>query len=178
MDDIELIRRMAGGDAKALDVFYERYKRAAFTLVYRVVGNREDAEDVLVDVFWQAWQQATRYDASRGKPLAWLLTIARTRAIDLVRSQSSRRTETIENLPEQRSSESGGDPFVQADTREAVADALRTLPEQQRVPLEMAYYQGMSHTEIAAALNQPLGTIKDRIRNGMLHLRKRLKPYV
>ena len=76
MEDLELIGQMAEKKAAALDAFYERYKRTAFALVYRIVGNREDAEDVLVDVFWQAWQQAGRYDQSRGKPLAWLLTIA------------------------------------------------------------------------------------------------------
>jgi RNA polymerase sigma-70 factor, ECF subfamily len=178
MEDLDLIRQMAQKDGAALDAFYERYKRTAFALVYRIVGNREDAEDVLVDVFWQAWQQAGRYDPSRGKPLAWLLTIARTRAIDSVRSHGSRRTEDLESQPETAAPAPSADPFVQADTREAVVDALRTLPEQQRVALELAYYQGMSHTEIAAALNQPLGTVKDRIRNGMLHLRKRLKPYL
>jgi len=177
MEDLELIQQMAEKNSAALDAFYERYKRMAFALVYRIVGNREDAEDVLVDVFWQAWQQAGRYDQSRGKPLAWLLTIARSRAIDSVRSQTSRRTEDLENQPE-TPAPATADPFVQADTRDAVLDALRTLPDQQRLPLEMAYYQGMSHTEIAAALNQPLGTVKDRIRNGMVHLRKRLKPYL
>jgi RNA polymerase sigma-70 factor (ECF subfamily) len=177
MEDSELIRQMAAREAQALDAFYERYKRAAFSLVYRIVGNREDAEDVLVDVFWQAWQQANRYDGSRGKPLAWLLTIARTRAIDCVRSQGSRRTEALENRPEAGSGIEA-DPFIRADTREAVLGALQTLPDQQRIPLEMAYYQGMSHTEIASALHQPLGTVKDRIRNGMTHLRKRLKPYL
>ena len=174
---MELIRQMAEKNSAALDAFYERYKRTAFALVYRIVGNREDAEDVLVDVFWQAWQQAGRYDQSRGKPLSWLLTIARSRAIDSVRSLTSRRTEDLENQPE-TPAPATADPFVQADTRDAVLDALRTLPEQQRVPLEMAYYQGMSHTEIAAALNHPLGTVKDSIRNGMMHLRKRLKPYL
>src|SRR5262245_52415721 len=178
MEDLDLIRQMAEKKAAALDAFYARYKRTAFALVYRIVGNWEDAEDVLVDVFWQAWQQAGRYDQSRGKPLAWLLTIARTRVIDSVRLQSICRTEDLENRPEIPASASAVDPFVEADTREAVLDALRTLPEQQRVPLEMVYYQGMSHTEIAAALNQPLGTVKDRIRNGMMHLRKRLKPYL
>ena len=176
-EDHELIRRIASKDADALDAFYSRYNRLAFTLVFRVVGSREDAEDVLVDVFWQVWQQALRYDSSRGKPVAWLLTIARTRAIDCLRSSSRRNTqpepgvETAPATPEP-------DPVVLADTRQAVREALNTLSDQQRVPLEMAYYQGMSHTEIAEALGQPLGTIKDRVRNGMLHLRKRLKPYL
>src|SRR6266853_1554537 len=178
-EDHDLIQRMASKDASALDVFYERYNRVAFGLVLRIVGNRADAEDVLVDLFWQVWQQAPRYDSSRGKPVAWLLTIARTRAIDCLRSTSRQQVKTDE-LDAQKNPPAGEtepDSFVLADTRRAVQEALQTLPEQQRIPLEMAYFQGMSHTEIAAALAQPLGTVKDRIRTGMTHLRKRLRAY-
>jgi len=178
--DRECIRRMASKDANALDAFYTRYNRLAFSLVLRIVGNREDAEDVLTDVFWQVWQQSSRYDASRGKPVAWLLTIARTRAIDRLRSTS--RHEVSTDDPDKHrdppTAPTEPDPFVQTDTREAVHQALQSLQEQQRIPLEMAYFQGMSHTEIAAALGQPLGTVKDRIRTGMMHLRKRLRPYL
>jgi RNA polymerase sigma-70 factor (ECF subfamily) len=177
--DHELIRRMAVKDAEAADAFYTRYHRIAFTLIFRILGNRQDAEDVLLDVFWQAWQQASRYDASRGKPLAWLLTMARSRAIDHFRLHGRRAAETrtsdLESIVEVPPNEADG--FVQADVRQAVRQALQALPEQQRQPLEMAYFQGMSHTEIAAALKQPLGTVKDRVRNGMIHLRKRLKAY-
>ncbi len=179
-EDRELILRMAAKDANALDAFYTRYNRLAFGLVLRIVGNREDAEDVLTDVFWQVWQQSARYDASRGKPVAWLLTIARTRAIDRIRSTGRQQSQTNE-LDEQRDpppAAPAADPAVLMDTRAAVQDALQTLPEQQRMLLEMAYFQGMSHTEIAQAVGQPLGTVKDRIRTGMMHLRKRLRPYV
>jgi RNA polymerase sigma-70 factor (ECF subfamily) len=164
----------------ALDAFYSRYKRLAFSLVFRILGSREDAEDVLVDVFWQVWQQAGRYDASRGKPMAWLLTIARTRAIDSLRASGRKNvsSDPPEHHPEATHSPVGSDAFVLADTRRAVREALDSLPEQHRAPLEMAYFQGMSHTEIASALQQPLGTVKDRIRNGMMHLRKRLKSYL
>jgi len=175
----EWIRRMASKDANALDAFYSRYNRLAFSLVLRIVGNREDAEDVLTDVFWQVWQQSSRYDASRGKPVAWLLTIARTRSIDRLRSTG--RHEVPTDDPDKHRdppAPAEPDPFVQSDTRAAVHDALQSLPEQQRIALEMAYFQGMSHTEIAAALGQPLGTVKDRIRTGMMHLRKRLRPYL
>ena len=89
-EDRELVQRMASKDAAALDAFYQRYNRIAFSLILRIVGNREDSEDVLTDVFWQVWQQAPRYDASRGKPIAWLLTIARTRAIAAGRERSLR----------------------------------------------------------------------------------------
>lgn len=179
-EDRELVKRMASKDAAALDAFYQRYNRIAFSLVLRIVGTREDSEDVLTDVFWQVWQQAPRYDASRGKPIAWLLTIARTRAIDSIRSTNRQQSRTDELDANTVPSDvpSGGDPFVLADTRHAVKEALKELPEPQRIPLEMAYFQGMSHTEIATALAQPLGTIKDRIRNGMMHLRKRLKAYL
>ena len=171
---------MASKDAMALDVFYERYNRVAFGFVMRIVGNRSDAEDVLVDVFWQVWQQAPRYDSSRGKPIAWLFTIARTRAIDCLRSTNRQHSKT-DDFEEERPPApppSEPDPFVTAGTRNAVREALQTLSEQQRIPLEMAYFEGMSHTEIASALGQPLGTVKDRIRTGMLHLRKRLKAYL
>ncbi|PYS41944.1 MAG: hypothetical protein DMG14_05555 [Acidobacteria bacterium] len=179
-EDRELIQRMASKDANALDAFYTRYNRVAFSLVLRIVGKREDAEDVLTDVFWQVWQQSPRYDASRGKPVAWLLTIARTRAIDRLRS-SGRHEIQIDNLDQQKDpslTAAVPDPFVLTDTRAAVQDALQSLPEQQRIALEMAYFQGMSHAEIAIALGQPLGTVKDRIRTGMMHLRKRLRPYL
>ena len=178
LDDKDLIRRMASSDARALDTFYDRYNRIAFTLVLRIVRVREDAEDVLSDVFWQVWQQAGRYDASRGKPISWLLTIARTRAIDYLRSASRRGQET--GLPENSLSapdDRGADPFVLAGLRREVAKCLQALPEAQRAALEMAYFEGMSQTEIAKALDQPLGTMKDRIRNGMIRLRRCLKPY-
>lgn len=179
-DDRELIQRMASKDANALDAFYSRYNRLAFSLIFRILGNRADAEDVLSDVFWQVWQQSSRYDSSRGKPVAWLLTISRTRAIDRLRSTSRQQMETqVEEAQlDPPSSAAEPDPFVRADVRSAVQEALQSLPEQQKIPLEMAYFQGMSHTEIAAALGQPLGTVKDRIRTGMLHLKKRLRPYL
>jgi len=177
-EDLELIRRMASKDANALDTFYARYNRVAFGLVLRIVGNREDAEDVLTDVFWQVWQQSVRYDASRGRPVAWLLTIARTRAIDRVRSTGRLQTTELDPQKDPPAAPPEPDPFVRSDTQAAVREALQSLPEQQRIALQMAYFQGMSHTEIAAALGQPLGTVKDRIRTGMMHLRKRLRPYL
>jgi RNA polymerase sigma-70 factor (ECF subfamily) len=179
-DDRELIRRIAAKEPEALEAFYTRYNRLAFTLIFRIVSNREDAEDVLVDVFWQVWGQASRYDAARGKPVAWLLTIARTRAIDCLRASDRRALAAeVQEAAQAHGSRSGNsDPFVVEGTRQAVQAALLELPEQQRVPLEMSYFQGMSHGEIAKALGQPLGTVKDRVRNGMLHLKKQLKAYL
>jgi RNA polymerase sigma-70 factor (ECF subfamily) len=181
-EDPDLIQRMASRDADALDAFYGRYNRIAFGLILRIVGNRADAEDVLVDVFWQVWQQSPRYDSSRGKPIAWLLTIARTRAIDCLRSSNRQHLQNpggaVQNPEGIQRASPEPDTFIAADTRRGVQEALQTLSEQQRIPIEMAYFEGMSHTEIAAALGQPLGTVKDRIRTGMVHLRKRLKAYL
>src|SRR5207245_10879550 len=95
-EDRELILRMASRDANALDAFYTRYNRLAFSLILRIVGNRQDAEDVLMDAFWQVWHQSWRYDSSRGKPIAWLLTIARTRATDCMRWNQRRQGRTDE----------------------------------------------------------------------------------
>jgi len=179
LDDHDLIRRMALKDADALDALYTRYHRVAFALVLRIVGNKEDAEDVLTEVFWQAWQQSSRYDPSRGKPVAWLLTIARTRSIDRLRARGRQQTTSdVEGQREPFPPPPTPDPFVLGDTRDAVRKALQALPEQQRIPLEMAYFEGMSHSEIATALGQPLGTVKDRIRAAMMHLKKRLRPYL
>jgi RNA polymerase sigma-70 factor (ECF subfamily) len=169
---------MASRDPKGLELLYDRYNRLVFSLILRIVRLRQDAEDVLMEVFWQAWQQAGRYDKSRGTPLAWLLTIARTRAIDSVRA-SGRRTATVietADLPEGRS-DPGPDPFVLAGTRQAVLKCLKELSDAQRTALELAYFEGMSHTEIATRLGQPLGTMKDRIRTAMIHLKKCLRPY-
>src|SRR5712691_13263386 len=134
-EDHDLIQRMASKDASALDVFYERYNRVAFGLVLRIVGNRADAEDVLVDLFWQVWQQAPRYDSSRGKPIAWLLTIARTRAIDCLRSTNRQQTRTDELDANTKPAATPPEPdsFALADTRNAVKEALQALTEQQRI---------------------------------------------
>ncbi|MBI4473712.1 MAG: sigma-70 family RNA polymerase sigma factor, partial [Acidobacteria bacterium] len=149
VDDCDLVERMATRDADALGVFYDRYNRLVFGLVLRIVGNRNDAEDILLDVFWQVWQQSSRFDAWRGKPVAWLLTIARTRAIDCIRANNRQHSR---NSQFDMKAGSFDDPHI----RSTVQEALASLSHQQRTVLEMAYFEGLSHTEIAAALRQPL----------------------
>jgi RNA polymerase sigma-70 factor (ECF subfamily) len=153
--DCDLMRRMASRDAAALGTFYESYNRLAFSLVLRIVGNRSDAEDVLVDVFWQVWQEASKYDTSMGEPVAWLLTIARTRALSALRSGNRQKS-----------------------NNEISQEVLMGLSAEQRVPLEMAYFKGMSHAEIASTLMLPAETVKARIRSGMCHLREKLKAHL
>jgi RNA polymerase sigma-70 factor (ECF subfamily) len=175
--DEDLLRRMSSQDSRALEIFYDRYYRVAFALVIRIVKVRQEAEDVLTEVFWQVWRQSGRYTSSRGKPLSWLLTIARTRAIDSLRASNRRPQGDSEEIDTPSATRvPHEDPSVQASTRIAITRCLELLAREQRVPLEMAYFEGMSHSEIAAALNQPLGTMKDRIRTAMMTLRKCLKP--
>src|SRR5437868_543405 len=123
--DRDLIRRMASKDATALDEFYEHYNRLAFSLVLRIVGNRSNAEDVLLDVFWHVWQQSSRYDPSRGKPLAWLLTIARTRAIESCRSSNRQHLKNAisDERPVTRVV-TEADSLIQSDIRRTVQKAL------------------------------------------------------
>jgi RNA polymerase sigma-70 factor (ECF subfamily) len=153
MTGADLIRRMAEGDREAFREFYDRHARQVYPLIVRIVRDRADAADVLQDVFWEAWQSAASYDPGRGSPEAWIFMRARTRAIDRVRSVRRR-----------------GETFV-APVDERVAAAA---PEPGQV-LELAYYGGLTQTEISERLAQPLGTVKTRIRLGLERLREVLK---
>ena len=169
-----LIRRMAAGDREAFGTFYDRFAPLLYPLIVRIVRDRSDAADVLQDVFWESWQGASTYDSTRGTPEAWMLMRARTRAIDRVRAVR-RRGETFAP-PLDKAVSASPEPTV-ADTAERVEDrgvirtALEALPPAQREPIELAYYAGLTQTEIAERLRQPLGTIKTRIRLGLERLR-------
>ena len=178
--DLDLVDRIKRGDAAALDALHERYSSPVYSLVWKILQNPEDAEDVALDVFWQVWQQADRYDPSRGAPPAWIFTVARSRAIDRLRARHRREDRTI----------SFDDPAVNLDpldeqaapdqvasfrqTRDAVRAAVTTLSAVQREAVELAFFKGLTHVEIAEKLGQPLGTIKTRIRHGLIKLRKTL----
>jgi RNA polymerase sigma-70 factor (ECF subfamily) len=173
----ELIARMAAGDRDAFAAFYDRHAPAVHALIRRIVREPQDAADVVQEVFWEAWQSAGGYQASRGSPEAWIFTRARSRAIDRVRSVR-RRSETF--VAPLAGAEGG--PAASPDPAEAVADrtairgALAGLPERERQVIELAYYGGLTQTEIAARLAQPLGTIKTRMRAGLERLRGALRP--
>lgn len=173
-----LIERMAGGDQHALSSFYDRTNRLVFGLVLRILSDAGQAEEVLLDVYMQVWRQAAKYDRSRGKTLSWLMTIARSRAIDRLRSsrQEEMRKESLDASDHAATLSTGfQDPMAQPEMKRIVRAALDSLPPEQRDVIEMAYYLGLSHSEIAARLNQPLGTVKTRTRLGMIKLREQLK---
>ena len=162
-----LLQKLAKGDKAALADFYDAYAGLVNGLALRILRDVAEAEDVVQEVFLQAWRQADRYDPRRGSPEAWLCTMARTRALDRLRRRAARREDVPEAAP--------APAFVPRNEEAlAVRKALETLTGDQRRAVELAYYGGMTQSEIAEALGEPLGTIKTRIRTAMLRLREAL----
>jgi RNA polymerase sigma-70 factor (ECF subfamily) len=176
-----LIGRIAGGDQSALATLYDATCRMVFGLVLRILSDHPTAEEVALDVYTQVWRQASTYDGQRGTPVAWLLTIARSRAIDRLRStkQELQRKEPLDAANAE--STSAADPeeeSVLSERKRIVRSALEDLSAEQREVIELAYFSGLSHSEIAAKLGQPLGTVKTRTRLGMMKLRDALRPII
>lgn len=174
-----LIKRVADGDQSALTTLYDSTSRLVFGLILRVVTDRSSAEEVLLDVYTQVWRQASTYDRKRGAPLAWLMTIARTRGIDRLRSgrHEHLNKDSLDAIGEVTASTPSPEAdTVTAERRQLVRSALETLSAEQREVIELAYYSGLSHSEIALQLGQPLGTVKTRTRLGMMKLRDMLRP--
>lgn len=176
----QLIAQTAQGDQAALATLYDRTSPQVFGLIYKILNNREAAEEVTLDVYTQVWRQAHTYDATRGRPGAWLMTLARTRAIDRFRAGASEYGRT-ESLDAAELFASDGDTPEQdmgnQERRQYVHRALATLTVEQRHAVALAYFYGMSQSEIAEQLQLPLGTVKTRIRMGMIKLRQALAPY-
>ena len=173
--DRAALARMARGDADALGEVYDRHSRLLYSLALRIVKLPADAEDVLQEVFAQAWRQARQYDAGRGTVIGWLVTLTRSRSLDRLRRGRARPQPTDEEQAAQELADStpGIDlTLVTEQQAAAVRAALEALPENQRVPLELAYYEGLSQSEIASQLGVPLGTIKTRMRQALLRLRE------
>lgn len=164
-----LLERIAAGEQAALGQLYDIFAPLVNGLALRIVRDTGDAEDVVQEVFVQVWRQASRYDAARGTPEAWLCTMARTRALDRLRRRASRREDTEDQAP-------APTDVPRNEERLAVREALQALSTDQRRALELAYYEGLTQTEIAARLGEPLGTVKTRIRSAMIRLRDALGP--
>jgi RNA polymerase sigma-70 factor (ECF subfamily) len=168
-----LIMRVAAGDQLAMTSLYDASSRVLYGLLLRLLNQHALAEEVLLDVYMQVWRQAGSYDDVRGSPMAWMLTIARSRAIDRLRSgrQELLLRESFEESDNARSEIDVEETVAIAEMQQRVREALATLPAEQREVIELAYYGGLSHSEIALELEEPLGTVKTRIRLGMMKLR-------
>jgi RNA polymerase sigma-70 factor (ECF subfamily) len=178
-----LIERILGRDETAMSDLYDRYADLLLALAYRILGERADAEDIVLEVLERAWREADRFDPSRGSLRTWLAVMVRSRALDQVRAQ--RRHARVQDAamrieePALTVSPISSDPADDAergDARRHVMAALRELPDAQREAIELAYYGGLSQSEIAQRLDTPLGTVKTRIRDGMQRLRNTLRP--
>ena len=180
-DDFELVVAMARGEERAASDLYDRHGAVMYGLALRMVSEPADAEDVVLDAFAQAWREAARFDTSRGSVLGWLTTIVRTRALDAIRARG-RRAKLVDTasvrLDEPAAMSQGApapDRAVEDSERNvAVGSALSALPEPQRRAIELAFFEGLTHQEVAERLREPLGTVKTRIRLGMLKLREML----
>ena len=173
-----LVGRAAEGDQMALAALYDETSALVYGLALRILRDQYAAEDVTIDVYAQVYRQVSSYDASRGTPSAWLLTLTRSRAIDRLRQEAQRREreeplEATTRLP--ALTDGPEECSATTELRRLVQRALALLTPEQRQVIELAYYSGLSHNEIAAKLGQPLGTVKTRIRTGMLLLREDLR---
>ncbi|HEX4946341.1 MAG TPA: sigma-70 family RNA polymerase sigma factor [Blastocatellia bacterium] len=172
---VHLMNAIAQGDQEALAAFYDQTHRLVFGLALRILGNRESAEEVTSDVYMQVWRQAANFELMRGTALSWLMTIARTRSIDRLRASSHVRqeTETLDTVVQY--SVPGDSPEKQtiyAERSRQVRQALRQLTPEQRALIEAAYFEGLSQSELAERFALPLGTVKTRVRAGMVILKK------
>ena len=175
--DTAVVRRIGEGDRAAMAELYDRYADVVFSLACRIVGVPADAEDVVQEVFTQAWRQAGRYDAGRASAAAWLLNMTRSRAIDRLRANKTRLQVSGDDDRIAVTPAAGQDQeahAIGAERAERVRTALSRLGDAQRQALDLAYFGGLTHGEIAARLHEPLGTIKTRIRTGLLKLREAL----
>lgn len=172
-DDVALLARVRGGDAHALGRLYDRYSRVLFGVAYRMVGAPETAEEVMQDAFHAVWRRASTYDPARGGPRGWLLTIVRNAAIDRQRvvAPRSRRESSLDDALETPDDDSV-EERASSDLRdERIRSVVATLSPEQRQVIQLAFWGGLSQTEIAARLGIPLGTVKSRVRLAMSKLR-------
>ena len=171
--DEDLISLVEAGDAEAFSTLYDRHSRAAFSLAHRMMGERQTAEDLAQDAFIKVWRGAASYRAERGSVRTWILSIVHNRGIDHLRSQASRRRtqDKIEaSAPRSQPSEAFAETWRNSQ-RDQVREALNTLPKEQLKILELAYFSGYTHVEIAELMGLPLGTVKGRMRLGLKKIR-------
>ena len=175
-DWVGLVQSIAAADQRALHALYERTHRIVFTLIVRITNNRETAEELTLDVFHDVWRRASTYDAAGGSVVGWIMNQARSRAIDRLRfEQRKKRVNHDADNPLPPAAES--DPHEAFDLREQgrlLRDALAVLRPEERQVIETAFFSELTYDEVAAQLNQPLGTVKTRVRSGLMKLRQAL----
>ena len=173
--DVALLKAIAAKDEAALTQLYDRYRVILFGLLMRILNNREEAEDVLQEVFLQVWRKAEDFDETRGRPFTWLVTLGRSRGIDRLRTLASRERVAEAGAKEvsEETSDAATDAF-RSEQRGLVNNALAQLPDEQKGPLMLAYFDGLTQSEIATCLGAPLGTVKTRMRTGLIRLRELL----
>lgn len=176
--DEQLMTSVKLRDEAAFGRFYDRYSAICLGFMLRILHDRAEAEDLLQEVFVQVWQQAASFDSARGKPVTWLLTIARSRALDRLRKLDVRERTVTAATREQNilMTTSVSDEAQHFEQAEIVHTALAAIPDNQRQTLLLAYFEGLTQTQIAARLNEPLGTIKTRMRSGLMKLQEMLAP--
>jgi RNA polymerase sigma-70 factor (ECF subfamily) len=171
---VELVQSIAAGDQRALHALYERAHRLVFTLIVRITHNRETAEELTLDVFHDVWRRASTYDAAGGSVVGWIMNQARSRAIDRVRFEQ-RKKRVNQSTDDPLAAPAAADPHQALDVREQghlLRDALTTLTPDERLAIETAFFSELTYDETAVRLNQPLGTVKTRIRSGLGKLRQ------
>jgi RNA polymerase sigma-70 factor (ECF subfamily) len=181
--DPKLVARVAKGEHHALSQLYDQSSTVLFSLALRILGNREEAADVLQEIYLDVWRKVVRYDVGRGIPIAWLITLTRSRAIDRVRTRGPRTLRQMSSAIDDAQTsltERGSGPFdsqTDEELRNLVREAWATLPQIQQQVIELAYYEGLPSTEIAVKLNQSVETVKTCIALGMSQLRESLQSY-
>jgi len=176
--DATLVRRILHRDVNAFEVLYDRHSRIVFALVLRILQQASTSEEVVQDVFLQLWRNAAQYDESRGPFVSWLLTLARNRALDQLRLKSERqrrREDQTDELPPVVTLPDLEGSLDEQRRAKRVRELMASLNPQQKRAIELAYFEGMSHSEIANTLKEPLGTVKSWIRNGLLRLKEGLQ---
>jgi RNA polymerase sigma-70 factor, ECF subfamily len=176
--DVALVRRLLQRDVNAFEELYDRHSRIVYGLVLRILQQASTAEEVVQDVFLQLWRNAAQYDTSRGPFLPWLLTLSRNRALDHLRLKSERQRRREDQSDELPAVITVPDFESRLDLKRRalrVRELISALQPQQRRAIELAYFEGLSHSEIAAKLQEPLGTVKSWIRNGLLKLKEGLE---
>lgn len=184
MDDAELLAAVTEGDPDAFRQFFRRYSAESLALARRILRNWQDAEDVVSEAFLELWNKRSRYDGSRAKPRAYLLMLVRSRAIDRYRAQvrNQNHSNALIAMVEANTSSlfeenSPSEDLIRSEAEVRACQALGDLDQEQRMALELTFYEGLSHSQVASRLNLPLGTVKSHIRRGLAKLQKALKTH-